>query len=34
MEAILTKPAAPRVAAGKREQTKVQNRQMILEAAR
>ena len=33
MEVALTKPAA-HVPAGKREQTKVQNRQMILEAAR
>jgi len=34
MEAALVRPAAPRAAGGKREQTKVQNRQIILEAAR
>ena len=34
MEAALIKPAKPRATSGKREQTKVQNRQMILEAAR
>ena len=35
MEAVTTiKPAKPRTPSGKREQTKVQNRQVILEAAR
>ena len=34
MEAALVRPAAPRASGGKREQTKVQNRQIILEAAR
>jgi len=35
MEAVTTiKPAKPRTPSGKREQTKVQNRQLILEAAR
>jgi len=34
MEAALIKPAKPRAASGKREQTKVQNRQVILDAAR
>src|SRR5579862_2404263 len=34
MEAIPIKPAKPRAASGKREQTKVQNREIILDAAR
>ncbi len=34
MEAALAKPALPRAPSGKREQTKLQNRQIILDAAR
>ncbi|HWA02229.1 MAG TPA: TetR/AcrR family transcriptional regulator [Rhizomicrobium sp.] len=34
MEALAPGPAAPRAPSGKREQTKLQNRQIILEAAR
>src|SRR5215475_9694271 len=34
MDTVALKPLSPRAAPGKREQTKAQNRQMILEAAR